>query len=169
MSILKNFGWVSVVATSLVALSGCNGEVVVSPGAHCVWEPVQVCHDWRDWHGAWHHECRTENRQRCWDTASVLKNPVGPVGLGNDYNVSFDAADKLIDVAVSANKGDAIPAVQQGLGAADIANLAKQQVPTEDGIAAVAKNLNQDREAIRGLFTGILEETKQNQGASAQK
>ena len=60
---------------------------------------------------------------------AVLGNPVGPVGLGNDYNVSFDAADQLINVAASANKGDAAPAIQQGLGAADFANLVQATAP----------------------------------------
>jgi hypothetical protein len=162
MSILKNFTWVFVLAVSLFALSGCESEVVVAPGQHCVNEPVEVCHQWRDWRGFWHHECRTEIRQRCWLAAQSLGNPVGAVGLGNDYSVGFDAAEQLINVAVSANKGNPIPAVQVGLGATDIANLRKQQLPSEDGIEAVAKNLNQDHEAIRGLFSGIISETIQN-------
>lgn len=167
MHILKHVGLASILMTSLVALSSCESQVVVAPGAHCVIEPVQVCHDWRDFRGFWHHECNIENRQRCWDMQAVLGNPVGPVGLGNDYNVSFDAADQLINVAASANKGDAAPAIQQGLGAQDLANLSKQQLPTEDGIDAVAKNLNQDHDAIRGLFAGIIAETIQNKAAAS--
>jgi copper oxidase (laccase) domain-containing protein len=169
MHFMKNLTLASLVVVSLVALSGCNGEVVVAPAQHCVDQPVEVCHDYRDWRGFWHHECRTEIHQHCWLNAEALGAPIGPVGVGNDFNVSYDAADKLIQVAASANKGNVAPAVQTGLGAADIMNLSKQQLPTDAGIEAVAKNLDQDTSAIRGLFAGILEETKANKAAGSSK
>lgn len=163
MFIFKNLVWISVLATSLLAFSGCESTVVVAPSAHCADQPVEVCHDYRDWHGIWHHECRTEMQHHCWATAQVLGNPVGAVGLGRDYDIGYDAAAALINAAVAANQRDPDPALQLGLSSQDFANLSKQQLPTDDGIGAVAKNLNQDTDTIRNLFAGIMRETQQNE------
>ncbi len=170
MSVLKNVFFSSLSVTALVALTGCRGTVVVvAPGPHCANDPVEVCHDVVDYHGHIHHECHTEIHHHCWYAAESLGNPVGPVGLGRDFDVSFDSAQKLIDMAIAANKGDPSPALALGLSATDIANLAQQQLPTAEGLDAVAKNLDQDPGKIERLFTSILDETRQNKAALEAK
>ena len=165
MNHFNKSGLVAVLATAALQLTGCRNTIVIAPGAHCEMEPVEVCHRWRDHEGFWHRECRTEYRKHCWDVAQSLSAPVGPVGLGRDFGVSYDAADSLINVAVDVNHHDFSSAVKLGLTRDDLEQMSSYQVPTDQGIEAVAKNLNQDPSAIRQLFSGILIESRQNAAA----
>jgi hypothetical protein len=151
----------SMVGFSLIALgalSACQPTIVVT-APHCNMVPVQVCHNVRDYHGGWHQECGTEYQRRCYNVAATLGAPVGPVGVGMDFGMSFDAADRVIDAAVAANQGNLNDARNLGLSDEDFAQLANKQMPTDKGIDAVAQTLDQSVDSIRNFFGKIISET----------
>lgn len=134
-----------------------------------------VCHQYVDYYGHLRTECRTEydscaEREWCPDKAEIemdlqtsdSKEKLSATEFAKIFEMSFESAESLISAFEMARDGDLKAILDLGLTREDVELLMKAVMPTDAGIEALAKSLDQSVESARALVEQILKFGREN-------
>ncbi len=161
------------VATAVGVGAIVGGAVLIGSQTNCQGAYRTVCHDFRDYYGHWHSECRRE-----WDSCAYLvpkrealaegeiksiepsEKIVNEVTWGETFGMSFDTSQKLLDAVNKSRSGDRFALGSLGLSDSDMRKIAQLQLPSDVGIDLLAKNLDTDGATVRKMFVRLIEVQK---------
>jgi hypothetical protein len=157
----------------------------VNSGHHhrdCNYPTRNVCTSWYDNWGQYHRSCRTV-RQSCYrnspfgsDTGSEFSlmqnkiettsnsgsfaqqlesNGLTDADFAKEYSMSFESAEEFIQAMDMSRAGNSDGLVQLGLNSKDVQEMAQYRLPTSEGVAALASNLNMKLESTTGMLNRI--------------
>jgi hypothetical protein len=171
------------VATALGAVAIVAGAVVIANNTECVDGYRTVCHDYTDYFGYTRTECG-EVYDSCVSRVikreSILTEPTLPtlkeatsksvatgdsvneVKWGEAFGIGFQGSARLIGALKSARDEKSLKALTDlGLEKKDIKRIAKGELPTQDGIEALAKSLDQNVQVTRDMISKLVEKAKE--------
>lgn len=152
----------------------------------CVGDYRQVCHTYRDYYGYTRTECRSE-----WDscaytrwvsqmssfaadsvvaeTASTEAEPsVTGVNWGMTFEMGFEGSQAFVDALNEAKEGKLQPVLDLGLSREDLLAIAKSEMPSDQGIDALAQSLNQDVGVTRAMVRRLIDIVRDHEAIDAR-
>jgi hypothetical protein len=165
------------VASALGAAAIIAGAVVIANNTECVDGYKTVCHDYTDYWGSTRTECRevydscaylTPKREDLMKSEDAVRASaatelnVNEVKWAEAFGTGFDGSAKFIGALKEARDSKELKALTDlGLEKKDIKRMAQGHLPTQDGIDALAKSLDQSPKTTRDMIAKLVEKAKE--------
>ena len=144
-----------------------------------------VCTSYRDYYGCIKQDCRQTYDScdsRVWvnnsmalktleevadaDPVSATKTVSNNEGWGTTFAMSFDSADKLVNALNQSKAGDTKALASLGLSRDDVHAMAQMKMPSQAGLDAMAKTLDQDTKATADMVQRLLAKAQEQRQKS---
>lgn len=144
---------------------------------HCQPGYREVCREWRDYYGRRHRDCRSEY-DSCAYTSSVsllanssfgeelvIEPTVTESNVAEKFGLSAEGARKFVSAFEAAQNKDLKPILDLGLSREDVEELGRYSMPSDTGIDALARSLDQHADDARAMVRKLLDKAIEKRDA----